>query len=132
MTPRDSEPAVEPALGAKIRRRGQVGAHDGADRGRCGGGIDDFDVLVVDAHDTDMREGEGDDLGGVGGIGQDFLVAGHRRVEADLADRRAGRSDPEAFDHRAVGKDDDAGCDARTPAGGRIVQARRGMGPCCA
>ena len=96
------------------------------------GGIDDFDVLVVDADDPDMREGEGDDLGGVGGVGQDFLVAGHRRVEADFADRRAGRADPEALDHRAVGEHDDAGRDARAPAGGRIVRGGRGIGACCA
>ena len=102
-----------------------IGAHDGADRGRCSGGIDDFDVLVVDADDPDMREGEGDDLGGVGGIGQDFLVARHRRVEADLADRRAGRADAEAFDHGAVRKNDHAGRDARTPAGRRIIRAKR-------
>ncbi len=76
-------------------------------------GVDDLDVLVVDADDPDMGEGEGDDLGGVGGIGQDFLVAGHRGVEADLADRRAGRADPEALDHRAVGEHDHAGRDAR-------------------
>jgi len=46
------------------------------------------------ADDPDVGEGEGDDLGGVGRIGQDFLVAGHCCVEADLADRRAGRADP--------------------------------------
>ena len=63
-----------------------------------GGGVDDLDVLVVDADDPDMGEGEGDDLGGVGGVGEDFLVARHRRVEADLADRRAGRADAEALD----------------------------------
>ena len=120
------EPAVEPRRGAKIRWARNVGAHDGADRGRRGRGIDDFDVLVVDADDPDMREGEGDDLGGVGGVGQDFLVARHRRVEADLADRRAGRADPEALDHRAVRKNDHAGRDARTPPGRRIVRGSSG------
>ena len=57
---------------------------------------DGLDVLVVDADIADVREGEGDDLPGVGGIGEDLLVAGHGGVEADLADRvrrpRRGRS----------------------------------------
>ncbi len=38
---------------------------------------------------TDMRKGEGNDLRRIRGIGQDLLVAGHRGVKADLADRRA-------------------------------------------
>ena len=132
MTPRALSQPSSRARGAKIRRARQVGAHDGADRGRCGGGVDGFDVLVVDADDSDMREGEGDDLGGVGGVGEDFLVAGHRRVEADLADRRAGRADAEALDQRAIGKNDHAGRDARAPAGRWSVFARRQMELCCA
>ena len=32
-----------------------------------------------------MRKGEGDDLSGVAGVGQDLLVTGHARVEDDLA-----------------------------------------------
>ena len=126
MIPRALSQPSSRALAAKIRRRGHVGAHDRADRGRAGG-VDDLDVLVVDADDSDMREGEGDDLGGVGGVGQDFLVAGHRGVEADFAGRRAGRADPEALDHHAVGEHDHAGRDARAPAGGLIVHGvRRG------
>ena len=35
---------------------------------------------------ADHRIGEGDDLAGVGGIGDRFLVAGHRRVEDHFAD----------------------------------------------
>ena len=119
-------------VSAKIRRTRNVGAHDGADRGRRSRGIDDFDVLVVDADDPDMREGEGDDLGGVGGVGQDLLVARHRRVEADLADRRAARADSEALDNRAVREHDNAGRDARAPAGRRVIRARREGRACCA
>ncbi len=126
------EPAVEPRLRAEIRGTRNVGAHDGADRSRGGRRIDDFDVLVVDADDPDMREGEGDDLGGVGRICQDFLVARHCRVEADLADRGAGRADPEALDHRAVRKNDNARRDARKPPGRRIVRGRREVSSCCA
>ncbi len=39
------------AVSAKIRRARNVGAHDGADRGRRRGGVDDLDVLVIDADD---------------------------------------------------------------------------------
>ena len=128
------EPGVEPPLGPEIRGFGEVGAHDRADRRRGGGGIDHLDVLVVDADDPDMGEGEGHDLGGVGRIGEDLLVAGHRGVEADFADRRADGADAVALDHVAVGERQHAGDDARTPprlrslseVGPRIVR------PCCA
>ena len=101
-------------------------------RGRRGG-VDDLDVLVVDADDADMGKGEGDDLRGVGRVGQDLLVAGHRRVEADLADRRAGRADAEALDDLAARQHEHARRDAGPPAGKRPV--RRGMAAiyaCCA
>src|SRR5689334_10056738 len=51
-----------------------------------------------------MREGEGDDLPGIGRVGEDFLVARHRGVEADFADRVSGRAQPEAFQHGPVGQ----------------------------
>jgi hypothetical protein len=54
-----------------------------AARGRGGG----FDVFGVGADVADMGKREGDDLAGIGRVGHDFLIAGHRGVEADLADR---------------------------------------------
>jgi hypothetical protein len=56
------------------------------------GGVVALDVLVVGADIADMREGEGDDLPGIGRVGQDFLIAGHRGVEADLADSAGATS----------------------------------------
>ena len=44
-----------------------------------------LDVLPVDAVVADQRVGHRDDLPLVGRIGQDLLVAGHRRVEDDFA-----------------------------------------------
>lgn len=83
------EPAVEVRQGPKIRwirdRRLQ---HDPAR-----GGVQSFDVVVIGSHVADMGEGERDDLAGVGGIGDDLLVARHGRVEANLSDRRAGAPD---------------------------------------
>jgi hypothetical protein len=55
-----------------------------ADGAVAGGGRQVFNVLVIGADIADMREGEGDDLAEIGGIGEDFLVAGQRRVEADF------------------------------------------------
>ena len=48
-----------------------------------------LDILVVGADIADVREGEGDDLLRVGRVGHHFLIAGHRGVEAQLADRFA-------------------------------------------
>ena len=42
----------------------------------------------ADAVVADERVGEGDDLAGVGGIGDGLLIAGHRGVEDDLAGDR--------------------------------------------
>ena len=73
------------ALGAVIARPGHHLAHDRAQRM----GLARFDVLVIGADIADVREGEGDDLLGVGGVGHHLLVSGHRGVEAQFADRFA-------------------------------------------
>ena len=98
------QPLVEMPRGAVIRRR-RDGAvqHDAARAGRRRK-VDGLDVVLVGADIADMREGEGDDLAGIGRIGEDFLVAGHRGIEADLADGMAGGAKAEAFEHRAVGQ----------------------------
>ena len=69
-----------------------------APRAPSSGAIGRLDVLLVGSDHADMREGEGDDLPGVGGVGEDFLIAGHRRVEADLADRLADGAEPKTFE----------------------------------
>ena len=66
-----------------------------------------------------MREGEGDDLAGIAGIGQDLLIPGHRGIEAYLADRGARGTQSSAPQHRPVGKNQN---------GGRTFRARRGGG----
>ena len=69
---------------------------------------------------------------GVGRVGQDLLVAGHRRVEADLADRRAGRADAEALDDVAAREHQNAGRPARPPAATSPRRVRRRMERCVA
>ena len=76
-----------------------------------------LDVLLVGADIADMREREGDDLSGIGGVGEDFLIAGHRGVEAHLADRVAGGAEAEAFEHGAVGEHQEGGGRRLGPAG---------------
>src|SRR5207302_9102021 len=68
-----------------------------------------LDVLVVGANIADMGKGEGDDLAGIGRIGEDLLIAGHRGIEADLADRMAGGAKAKALQQCAVGKDEQRG-----------------------
>jgi hypothetical protein len=68
-----------------------------------------LDVLDVDPDIADVREGEGDDLGHVGGVGEDLLIAAHGGVETDLADRLADRADPIALQDGPVGQGQDAG-----------------------
>ena len=56
-----------------------------------------------------MREGEGDELSGIRGIGENLLITGHRGVEADFADGVAFRAEAEAFQHGAIGKHEQRG-----------------------
>ena len=61
-----------------------------------------LDVLDVGPHIAHVREGEGHDLGHVGGIGEDLLVAGHGGVEAQLPNRLADMAESLPPDDRAI------------------------------
>ncbi len=98
------QPFVEMAGRAMVRRVGDRRMDDDAAGGGSRGEIARLDVFLVGADIADMRKSEGDDLPGVGRVGEDFLIAGHGRVEADLAHGLAGRAEAEAFEHRAVGE----------------------------
>ena len=101
------QPLVEVARGAVVGGLGDGRAHDAAAHARGGGEIARLDVLVVGSDIADVREGEGDDLAGIGRVGQDFLVAGHGGVEAHLAHRGAFGAEARALDDGAVGKHED-------------------------
>ena len=51
---------------------------------------------------SDQRISHGHDLAAIGRIGQHFLVTGHRGVEADFADPRAGGAKRFALENPAV------------------------------
>ena len=76
-------------------------------------------VFGVGADIADMREGEGDDLPGIRRVGQDLLIAGHRGIEANLADGDAGGARALALDHRAVGQNEKRGRRLDRPIGRR-------------
>jgi hypothetical protein len=99
------QPGVEMRGGAEIGRLRDVGGKDQA----TGGGARRLDILRIGPDIADMREGEGDDLAGKGGVGQALLIAGHRGVEAHLADRLAGGADAATVEPRAVGQNQDRG-----------------------
>ena len=63
-----------------------------------------FHVHGVDAVIADERIGHRDDLAFVGRVGEDFLIAGHGGVEADLAAGRRFRAKSRAVKNRAVFK----------------------------
>ena len=124
------QPVVEVARRAIVRRRGDVGVQDDAAGARRRRHVDRLDVVLVGADIADVREGEGDDLPGIGRIGEDLLVAGHRGVEADLADRVAGGAEAKAFQHGAVGQHQKRRRLGLSPsvAGGGPGGARRRLG----
>ena len=61
-----------------------------------------FDVVPVHAVVADVGIGHGDDLAGVGGVGEDLLVTAQGRVEDDLTGRLARGSEGAAFHDDAV------------------------------
>ena len=65
-------------------------------------------VFVVDAGIADVREGERHDLAGVGRIGQDLLVSGHRGVEAELSGHLPLQADPLSTKYPAVRQNENA------------------------
>ena len=73
---------------------------------------------------ADMREGEGDDLPGIGRVGQRLLIAGHAGVEAQLAHPALAdaRRSPAAPKHGPVGQDERGG-----RAGRRCIGVRHGL-----
>ena len=107
--PARGEPIGEMPLRAVIGGVGDGRGENGADRAGAPGQIDRLYVFVVGADIADMRKGEGDDLRGVGRIGENFLIAGHGRVETDLAHRLAPRADAERLDDFARGQHQHAG-----------------------
>ncbi len=96
------QPRVEVSRRAVVRRIGDAGAQHAAAHARARGEVRGLGVLGVGADVADVREGEGDDLAGVGGIGQHLLVARHGGVEAHLADGAPGRAEAHAGNHRPV------------------------------
>ena len=72
---------VQIAARAEVAHPAALFAHDESGQMR----LTAFMILVVDAVVADFGVGHRDDLAAIARIGQDFLIAGHRRVEADLA-----------------------------------------------
>src|SRR5690606_11194548 len=81
---------------------GDVRTEDCADSARAGSRMQVFNVFAVGADIADMREGECDDLPGIGGIGEDFLVAGERSVKANLANGGTGGAKARPLDDSSV------------------------------
>ena len=77
-----------------------------------------LNILGVGAVIADVWVGKGNDLLAIAGIGQDLLVAGHGRIEHDLADRGAWRSNGIADIDRAV-------CEGQNGRGGSSLERQK-------
>ena len=106
-----------------VTRVGDVGAEDQSARRRRRR----LAVFRIGANVTHVREREGDDLACIGRVCQDFLVAGDRGVETDLADERAAGADAAAPHHRAVDQNEYAGRTAGR-GGGELCGGGGGVG----
>ena len=92
---------VQIALTAEIAAPGgQMTDHEGLHPGTAG-----LVILVVDAVIADEGIGHHHALSGIGGVGQDLLIAGHRGVEHHLADPVGGAADAGPGKNASVGQD---------------------------
>jgi hypothetical protein len=99
------QPGIKMPRGAIVRRLGNGGMQDHASRAGRRRKVHRLDVVLVGADIADVRKGKGDDLPGIGWIGEDLLIAGHRGVETDFADGVTDGAEADTFQHRAVGHD---------------------------
>jgi hypothetical protein len=51
-----------------------------------------FFIFRISAGIADVRVSQGDDLAGIGGVCQNFLITGHGGIEYHLTDRFSGGS----------------------------------------
>jgi hypothetical protein len=102
-------PGRKVGVGPPVGRRGGDVAEDRAARGGLGRARHLLEVVDVRADVAHVREGEGHDLGHVGGVGQDLLVTGHGGVEAHLAHRLADGADADPLQDGPVGQRQDSG-----------------------
>ncbi|MCY1519561.1 hypothetical protein D9M68_543150 [compost metagenome] len=88
------------------------------------GGIDaiGFHVLGVDAGIADVRIGQRNDLAAVAGIGEYFLVPGHRGVEHHLGNGMPRRTDRHASKNGTVRQSQNCRREAVDPLGKKLRQ----------
>ncbi len=126
------QPGVEIARGAIVRRGRDRGMqHDTARAGRRRE-VDGLDIFLVGADIADMGECEGDDLAGIGRIGEDLLVTGHGSIEADFAHGMAGCAEANTLEHGTVRQNEKRRRLRLVPAGQRCRRLRlyrHGEGP---
>ncbi len=114
------QPGVEIARGAIVGRGRDCGMqHDAARAGRRRE-VDGLDIFLVGADIADMGKCEGDDLAGIGRIGEDLLITGHGGIEADFADGMAGCAEANTFEHGAVRQNEKRRRLRLVPAGQRL------------
>ena len=115
-------PSGQIALRAPIGRRCRNIAEDRA-AGRGHRALAElFKVFAIDADIADVGEGEGHDLSHVGRIGEDLLIAGHRRIEADLAQSITDGPDADPLKDGSIGQNQNARC-ARHQLCGHVTSA---------
>ena len=111
------EPGIELFGSAVVGRVGNVGLeHDAADA-REGGHVHRLDVVVIGADIADMGKGEGDDLPGIGGVGEHFLITGHGGVETHFTSGVANSAEAVTLKAGAVRQNQNCGRGGLLPAG---------------
>src|SRR5690606_13957902 len=83
---------AELSLGAEIASDAAVLAHNESRKV----GLSALDVFPIDAVVPDLGIGHRDNLSAIAGIGEDLLVAGHRRIKDDLSVYLAGSAERDA------------------------------------
>ena len=91
---------IEVIAGAKIRGRRDISTQQQPSYRWLYG----FDVLVVSTNISNVRESKGNDLSGVGRVGQYLLIPGDGSVKTNLANSRSNRAHTLPLKYGSIGK----------------------------
>ena len=111
------QPGLQMGLRAIIGRLGDFLTDDKPRRRNRRAGIGGFNVVFIDADIANMGEGEGYNLTSIRRVGQDFLIAGHRRVETYFGGNHTGCAQPIAIKLAPIRRHQQGGFRGRAPSG---------------
>jgi len=110
-----NQPVVEMQVTAIIGGLGDFGLEDRPDHPVSCILTKRLKVFAIGSDIADMREGKGNNLPGIGWIGENFLIAGNRCIETNLCLRHTFSACTLPFNYRTISQNENRRCDGFSP-----------------